>query len=107
MQKKSFVLIRSILMGLCSRQAMGTMLQEGRATYPDLLIRIDPTRNLTFDQFRQENSFKEGRPIVGFKDVALWVKFTVDYPGPGIQRMVFEDQWARTDPYRHSPNSRL
>jgi len=72
-------------------------LSHGKALYPHLQILIDPSKTLTLANVMQSPDFVEGRKIVGFKDLAFWVRFELENPNPELQNFIIEDKWILTD----------
>jgi|GEM_PF-4425960 len=72
-------------------------LSHGQAVYPRVQTMSDPSKTLTLADAIQSRDFGEGRKIVGFKDLAFWVKFQLENPTPEVQKFIIEDRWILTD----------
>lgn len=76
----------------------GVWPNPGEPTYPQVDLLIDKTRQLQIDSVRDHPDwFPAERPVIGFQDVNLWARLTIDNPRAEPKRIVIEDQWAMTD----------
>lgn len=100
----------ALLLSLVSQGKAAERIMPGEPLYPNLQIHVDADGRQTFEEVRTGATFKEGSPIVGFKNVSFWVRFELENPESSPQEIVLEEQWALTDfidIYQIKPDGRL
>lgn len=80
-----------------SQSTAAEHLIQGQALHPRMQIMSDLSKKMTLTDVMQAGDFREGRKIVGFKDLTFWVRFELENPSPSLQTFIVEDQWILTD----------